>query len=109
MLGALFGDKNLVDKASAAIDASVLTDEEKMQYFIEYQKATLPQNVARRLLALMIVGVFLLLIIASVALFRIDQPYSQFIYDIAKNVLLAPVTVIIGFYFLKRFSMGGKT
>lgn len=106
MLKWLFGNADIVDKASNAIDASLLTDEEKMQYFIEYQKATLPQNVARRLLALMVVGLYLVLILACVVLYRIDQEYAQFIYDLAKATLLTPVTVIIGFYFLKRFSMG---
>jgi cation transport ATPase len=102
----LFGNSDIVDKASKAIDASVLTDEEKMQYFIEYQKATLPQNVARRLLALMVVGLYLVFIMLCAALYKIDLEYAQFIYDLAKETLLTPVTVIIGFYFMKRFSMG---
>lgn len=106
MLSALFGNGKLLDKAAAAIDASVLTDEEKMQYFIEYQKATLPQNVTRRFLAVMVVGLFLTLILSSVVMYKIDSEYSQFLYDMAKEVLLTPTSVIIGFYFLKRFSMG---
>jgi len=106
MFSALFGNDNLIDKASKAIDASVLTNEEKMQYFIEYQKSTLPQNVARRLLALMIVGVFLFLVVLSIALYKVDLEYSQFIFKMVNDVVAMVTSVIIGFYFLNRFSVG---
>lgn len=106
MFSWLLGNDNLIDKASKAIDASILTDEEKMQYFIEYQKSTLPQNVARRVLAIMIVGVFLFLVLFSVGLYKIDIEYSSFVFKMVNDVLAMPTSVIIGFYFLKRFSMG---
>lgn len=102
----LFSGGDIVEKISNAADKIVFTDQEKSELFIEYQKATMPQNLTRRFLTLLIVGVFIALIVSSILMYKIDRDYSQFIYDMAKEVLSTPTSIIIGFYFLKRFGMG---
>lgn len=97
----------VVGKVMDAGDALVLTNEEKMQLFIEYQKATLPQNLARRFLALMVVGTYLIMVIMSAATWYWFKDFSEFLFNLATESLAIPVTTIIGFYFLKRFTMGG--
>lgn len=105
MLGWLFGKgaNELIETVDNAADKFVFTDQEKTELFIEYQKATLPQNLARRILAFMVVGVYLFLIISAALLYKIDLEYAKFLLKLSNDTLLAPVTVIIGFYFLKRF------
>lgn len=93
------------DKIIDTVDKFNFSEEERMKAFTAYQKSTLPQNLARRILAFMVVGTFLLFIICGAILFKIDQPYSEFLFGFANEVLSIPTSVIIGFYFLKRFGM----
>jgi len=109
MLGWLFGNPSggkVIDKIASGADALVFTNEEKMDLFIKYQEATAPQNLARRLLALMMVGFYLFVVLLAVITWQYQREYSDFLFRIANELLLIPVTTIIGFYFLKRFSMG---
>jgi len=104
MLGWLFGGG--ADKIIDKVDESILSNEEKMSLFIEYQKATMPQNLARRLLALMLVGSYLFIVLLASLIWNYLPHYSEFLFKVANELLLIPVTTIIGFYFLKRFTMG---
>ena len=110
MFSWLFGESGnkALDTISSAADSLVFTDQEKTSLFIEFQKATLPQNLARRLIATMIVGLFCFLILLAVIIWQYQKEYAEYIFKVLSDVMVAPVTVIISFYFLKRFSMGGK-
>ena len=99
----------LVDNAIKGIDALFFTKEEKAQQSIkvadaqvEYLKTTLNENSARsltrRYLALAIVGVFLLLIIASGIVYPIDQEYATFLFELV-GALNTLVMMVAGFFF----------
>lgn len=98
----LFGNDNLINKASAAIDASILTEQEKLDYYLKYQEATLPQNLARRIIATMITGLFVFLVVVCVAVFKLDEQYSRFIFDLITVAVMPSFIIIISFYFYKR-------
>lgn len=99
----------LVDSAIRGIDALFFTKEEKAQQSIkvadaqvEYLKTTLNENSARsltrRYLALAIVGVFLLLIIASGIVYPIDHEYATFLFELV-GALNTLVMMVAGFFF----------
>ncbi len=97
-----------VDGIYNGVDALFYTDEEKAsdyvarnKLYIEYQKATMPQNVARRIIALMIVGNWLILINVSVILLLIGSDVVDNVTEIVMY-MSASVTVIVSFYFYKR-------
>ena len=107
----LFGSGETVNKAVDAVvdgvDAMFFTEEEKsranaeiLQLKIEWAKATTGSRLARRVLAFMFSGAFLLLILAAAA-FGIwgTQEDSKFLLNLAENTLAIPVSVILGFYF----------
>lgn len=117
MFGWLFGGSKaadgVVDGIKKGIDALVFTDEEKsqanktgMELFIKYQEATQPQNLARRLIALLIVGLFVCLVVSGVVCYKLDKQYSEFIFMVLVDVVVNPTMLIIGFYFLKRLNIG---
>jgi len=111
--GWLFGGSSQADKTvnsiTSGIDKLVYTDEEKaeagqkgMQLFIEYQKATQPQNVARRLIALIITSLFALLVLIGVVAWPFNPEYSDYVFEILQGVVLPSFLVIVSFYFYKR-------
>jgi len=113
MFGWLFGGSKAADDAVSGIksglDKIVFTAEEKadanraaLELFIEYQRATQPQNLARRLIALMLVGLFCVLVLGAAAAWKFDTEYSKFLLQLLTDVVMTPVGVIIGFYFLKH-------
>ncbi|MFK5947952.1 MAG: hypothetical protein QM500_04165 [Methylococcales bacterium] len=113
MLGWLFGGSGAADKAvdsiSSGIDKMFYTDEEKadasqkgFDTFIKWQEATQPQNVARRLIALIITFLFAGLIIAGCAVWPWFPDFSVFIFSMLSELVLPSYIVIIAFYFGKR-------
>jgi hypothetical protein len=101
------GGNNIVDKAAIMVDKLHFSEQEKTQLWIEAQKATAPQNLARRLIAVMIVGSYLLLILASALLYKIDFEYAKFLAELANENLFGIVMLVCGFYFMKRMLPSG--
>jgi len=121
-IGKIFGsDKaliNIVDNVSKGLDALVYTDEEKAQdagkeraaarkMIVQWMETTKGQNLARRLIALSIVAVWLFQYVASmflsVAGIWIDSPEkliasAKVIGESAKT-LNSPIMLILAFYF----------
>jgi hypothetical protein len=110
IIGAIFGSKKntetIVDGAVSGLDKMFFTKEEKAEHqakmgdwFLKYLEATQPQNIARRLIAVIIVMLWAFLILCGVAIYRFDQAYSQFIFDILADVVMNPFLMVMGFYF----------
>ena len=108
---------SIIDGVKRATDMLVFTDEEKsltnqkgMELFIKYQEATLPQNVTRRMIAIVIVTlwafiVLLTLIIALTGIlfeFDVFKTAGEYLFKFLVDVVNIPFGMIIGFYFLKR-------
>ncbi len=107
----------VIDSVKRAGDMLVFTDEEKsitnqkgMELFIKYQEATLPQNVSRRMIAIVVVVlwaffVFITAIIGSIGIIADLETVikaSTYLFSILKDIITIPFGAIVGFYFLKR-------
>ena len=120
MMGWLFGGSNAADKTidniASGVDKFFYTDEEKseagqkgFELFIEYQKATQPQNVARRMIAMIITLLFAGLLLLAVIVWPFNVDYAIFIIkDVVLTIVLPVYLTINTFYFAKRF-IGGKS
>lgn len=111
-LSKLFG---MEDAATAAvegvkkgIDALVFTDQEQadvngklFELYVKYQEATLPQNVARRVVAFAVVGVWVpFAVITGIGMvgdFAFKDGALKFMDEIND-----PFMLVMGFYFVKR-------
>lgn len=110
ILGAIFGSakntETIVDGAVRGLDALVLTKEEKAEYrvkgaewFLKYLQATQPQNLARRLIAVIIVSLWAGVVIAGVVAWPLNEPYADFIFSVLTDVVMNPFLMVMGFYF----------
>lgn len=110
LLGAIFGAPNttqeLVKGAVLGIDKMIFTKEEKAEasaqlaeWWLKYLAATQPQNLARRLIALVVVLLWALLVLIGVAVWKVDPAFSAFIFSTLDNIVNAPFLMIMGFYF----------
>lgn len=111
-LASLFGNSEVVETAAKGlyngIDQAFFTDEEKstanqkvLDWTLKYMAATNPQNVARRFIALVVVGLWAALVVAGVIAQTLgSQEIAAFIFDTLKNNVNTPFGIIIGFYFL---------
>lgn len=110
LLGAIFGSsetsQELVKGAVLGIDKMIFTAEEKAEasqqlaaWWLKYLAATQPQNLARRLIALVIVLLWALLVVVGVAVWKVDPAYSGFIFSTLDNIVNDPFLMIMGFYF----------
>ena len=107
----IFGTSGTVEKAVdgviSGVDAMFFTDEEKstanlklLEAKIEFYRATQGSRLARRVIAFMLVGVFLGMIIFGLAMQAIgNAALAQHAYNVANDTLGTPVAVVIGFYF----------
>ena len=110
LFAAIFGTadhtKTVLDASVAGIDKLFYTDEEKAEnagrfadWYLRYLAATQPQNLARRLIALVVVLLWSSLIIAGVVLWKLDREYSNFIFETLLSVVAEPFLLIMGFYY----------
>lgn len=108
---------SVIDGVKRATDMLIFTDEEKsitnqksMELFIKYQEATLPQNVTRRMIAIVIVALWCLAVLITMLLggsgifLHIETltKTSEYYFKFMQDVINVPFGIIIGFYFLKR-------
>ena len=111
LLDKLFGSEKQLDKlttgAVSGLDKMFFTKEEKAEanqklseWYLKYLGATQPQNLARRLIAMVVVSLWAFLIMIGVILFRLDPGWSAFVFSTLDNIVNAPFLMIMGFYFL---------
>lgn len=100
----------IVDSAISAGDKLFYTDEEKadarregFQMWVEYQKVTSGQNVARRWIALVITVIWAMTIVATAisAFFEVSPNTLSSLESLSTKVSMA-FSLVTGFYFLKR-------
>lgn len=111
LLDKLFGSEKQLDKLTTGavngLDKIFFTAEEKSEanqklseWYLKYLGATQPQNLARRLIAMVVVALWALLILLGVLLFRLDPGWSAFVFSTLDNIVNNPFMIIVGFYFL---------
>lgn len=114
ILSALFGSSDtsnkIVDSVVSAGDAMFYTDEEKAQasergfeLWLEYQRATQPQNVSRRALAVIVASVWALFIIACGVGIVGGFDYADRLSDFTGDKINSVFMLVMTFYFVKRF------
>lgn len=107
----IFGSGDTVDKAvDAAVragDALVYTAEEKDDFklkfndwMLRYMEATQPQNIARRFIAMVIVGLWAFLILLACLVWKFWPDWSGFLFGVLSDIVNEPFMIIMGFYFL---------
>ena len=100
----------VIDAVVKTGDALVFTEEEKsvanqktLDWVLQYMNATNAQNVARRMIALLVVGswVFVLFLACITGYFNRDEnSYAMWLFDILRDIVSEPYNIIIAFYFL---------
>ena len=111
ILGAIFGSGDNTKAIISGIDKAWFTDQEKSEYLLKYLAATQPQNMARRLIAFIVVMLWALLILIAALAQPWMPDWTAAIFEILEDVVNTPFSIIIGFYFaahLARAWQNGK-
>jgi hypothetical protein len=103
--------KKVVDSVIDTGDALFYTDEEKArdyksyrQWYLKYLEATQPQNIARRIIALIVTALWALLVLAGVIVDQFDNQRADYIFNTLTDIVNPPFMIIAGFYFLKHIA-----
>ena len=109
---ALFTPKTIAETAKSAVkglDSIVYTDQEKAEktqaaqaLYADLWKAATPSAISRRIIAAVMVSVWAFLILLGSLVYKFDQAWSEFIFRVLGEVVLQPVNIIVGFYFLSQ-------
>ena len=103
--------EKVLDGTIAGIDKLILTDEEKQDFihqagdqWLKLQQMlgeeTSVRGVTRRIIAIMCIGTYILLSLGSVAVWKWDQKYADFIWEVANAGQYGYMTLtIVVFYF----------
>jgi hypothetical protein len=103
----LFATPEMVKKAADGIyngiDKAFLTDEEQADFWLKYLDATQPQNKARRLIALIVCGVWALFsMVVMFAIFFAEVDKRTDLIQFGTIYIMPPFTIITSWYFWKR-------
>ncbi len=119
-LQAIFGSskntERMVTGAVSGLDKLKFTNEERAEadkdvreWFIRYLEASQPQNLARRMIALIVAGLWAFLVILGVAAAGIEyyvfkpepgtEHFSAFVFQVLADVVVTPFLMVMGFYF----------
>lgn len=115
ILGAIFGSskntETLVNAGVSGLDKMFYTQEEKAEgmadlreWFLRYLEASQPQNLARRAIAICVVGLWAALIVVAVAAWSFLPEFSDYVFNVITEAVLTPFNIIIGFYFLAHLT-----
>ena len=110
-LANLFSPKMIADTAKSAVrglDDIVYTEQEQAEktqqaqdLYAKLWMAATPSALARRIIASLVVGVWCFMIIFAVLVYGFNKDWSKFTLELLKEIVLQPVNIILGFYFIK--------
>ncbi len=109
----------IIKGATSGLDHMFFSKEERAEasaklgdFYLKYLESTQGQNLARRFIAVLVTGLWVLLIVCGALLWKIDAAYSEFIFKILADIVMVPFSIIVGFYFLthtaRAFRKGQK-
>ena len=109
---ALFSPKAIAETAKSAVrglDDIVYTEQEKAEktqaaqnLYAELWKAAVPSAISRRVIAAIMVSVWAVLVLVALLLISIGQDVrAEKVVELLVTVVKDPVSIIVGFYFLK--------
>lgn len=99
-----------VASATRGLDDLVYTDQERDERTERAQElyqamwmAAVPSALSRRLIAVLLVATYCAMAVVAVIAHLLDMaPSAEFTLEVLREVFVAPVNVIVGFYFLKQ-------
>lgn len=104
---------SVIDGVKSGLDSAFYTEQEKaesdqkvLDFTLEYLKVTSNQSMARRIIAFIVVGVWATLLILAVVIQPFSEDYSLFIFNVLKDSVKDPFSIIIGFYFATQMLKG---
>lgn len=96
----------MLDAVIKTGDKLFYTDEEKSEmsakardWYLKYLETTQPQNLARRLIAIIVSAVWGLFVLIGGLAWNFDPEYSDFMLVYLSETVNLPFSIIIGFYF----------
>lgn len=107
-LGGLFSSDKIIDGGIKAVDALVFTDEERANLLMKYAESTLPMNMARRIIASIVAGVWALFVIACGVSLYVENAQTELLMDFTARAIMPPFTAIMSFYFLSQVAARRK-
>ena len=112
ILSALFSPKKIGEVATSAVrglDDLILTDQERIEKTQQAQDlysklwlAATPSAIARRIIAVITVSVWAVLVLFSVLIHGVSPEWSKQSQHVLETVVMAPVNIILGFYFISQ-------
>ena len=102
----LFATPEMVKDAFTAVtngvDSAFFTTEESVKAWLEYLKATQPQNLARRFIALIVTGTWAYFcIVTTVAVFFASDEITGKLIEFGSVYMMPPFTILISWYVWK--------
>lgn len=95
--------EKVIETVSEKLDAGVFTEQERAEWLSRYMEATSPQNLARRLIAVIIVAMWAALLMLAVIAKAIGaEAFSQFVFVVMLEHIKDPFLLVMGFYFLTQ-------
>ena len=115
ILKRIFGDDRergkIVDGAVKGLDKIFFTQEERAEasqklneWYLRWLEATAPQNLARRLIALVVTAIWALILLVGLVAYPFNTGFSEFAFNTLDEVVNQPFSIIIGFYFLSHIT-----
>lgn len=92
----------IVENAAKGLDAVFLTNEEKTQYFIKYLTASMPMNVARRGIAIIIAGFWCFTGVVEIVLIVAGSEHAKEVFEFSAVYVMPPFTAVTSIYFAKH-------
>lgn len=108
----IFSPKKIGELATSAVkglDDVVYTDQERdertekaQEMYARLWTAAAPSALSRRIIAAIVVSVWAFLICLTAVVWPYKQEWSEFLLELLREIILQPVNIILGFYFLKQ-------
>lgn len=106
-----------VKSGMGMLDNAFYTEQEKaenagkvMNTWLEIQKATAQENsirsITRRILAWLIMGLFLLLVLAACIIWKFDAGWAEYTLSVVGKTNLSYLAMIVGFFYFGSYGIG---
>lgn len=123
-LTAFLGAPKVVDTVADTVkggmgmlEKAFYTEQEKaenagkvMNTWLEIQKATAQENsirsITRRILAWLVMGLFLFLVLTACVIWKFDAGWSDYILSVISETKLSYLAMIVGFFYFGSYGIG---
>lgn len=100
----LLSGGKIVDAGVKAVDSMVFTNQEQAGMMIEFIKASMPMNVARRFIAITVTIYWAFCGSIELCLILMASYKVEAVHAFNTIYVMPPFTVVVAFYFFKRMN-----